>query len=213
MDRLAVIERHIEDLEASVFKQKVLIPEPAFVASDKIDPDLVRMAETKNLMGFCAARRVPSDYYERDFEFRRSCLNAQSVDQLCKCVLFEIKDGPDPLRRFICIVVQYVDKISQRKLMHIATKIAGRRVADVSMAREEDATQLSGFEHNAMTPVLMKPTAAFAKYDVAVVLSERIAALDPSFFWLGGGDVDVKFGIDTRKFVEVFKPTIFDISE
>ena len=52
----------------------------------------------------------------------------------------------------------------------------------------------------------------FEKYQVPVILSERIAALNPPFFWLGGGEVDVKFGIDTRKFVEVFHPVIANIS-
>ena len=211
-ERLAILERHVAALEARVFTQPVVIPEPAFKPEDKIDPALVAMATDKKLIGFCGARRVPKDYYDRDFEYRRNCIDAQSVDQLCKCVLFEAKDAPDPLKRFICVVVQYVDKIGQGRLMEVASRVLGRRVADISMAKEEDAMKLSGSEHNAMTPVLMRPTKEFEKYQVPVILSERIAALNPPFFWLGGGEVDVKFGIDTRKFVEVFHPVIANIS-
>ena len=212
-DRLDVLEKHIAALEAAVFTQPVVIPEPAFKPEDKIDQALIDMATKRGLVGFCGARRVPKDYYDRDFEYRRGCIDAQTIDQLCKCVLFEVKDTPDPLKRFVCVVIQYVDKISQPRLLDITARVVGRRVTDVSMAKEEDATKLSGSEHNAMTPVLMRPSKDFEKYQVPVILSERIAALNPPFFWLGGGEVDVKFGIDTRKFVEVFKPVIANISE
>ena len=165
------------------------------------------------MAGFCGARRVPPDYYEKDYEYRKTCIGAQSIEQLCKCVLFEVKDSGDPLKRFVCVVVQYVDRIGQKKLLKAVSAALGKKVVDVTMAKEEDAMQLSGSEHNAMTTVLMKPSAAYAKYPVPIILSERIAALDPPFFWLGGGEIDVKFGIETRKFVQVFHPIIFDISE
>ena len=211
--KIALLERHVAELEAQVFQNKVVIPEPSFIPEQNIDPELIKMSEEKKLMGFCGARRVPADYYEKDFEYRRDCIGAQHINQLTKCVLFEIKDTPDELKKYICVVVQYVDKISQRKLLQVASSVVGKKVVDVTMAKEEEATKLSGSEHNAMTPVFMRPTKEFAKYNVPVILSEKIAALDPPFFWLGGGEVDVKYGIDTRKFVEIFKPIIYNISE
>jgi len=211
--KIALIEEHISRLEASVYKSKIHIPQPPIKAEDNIDPDLVKMVKDKDLELFSAVRRVPSDYYQRDLEFRMNCLEAHSVEHLCKCVLFEVKDSPNDIQKYICVVVQYVDKVGQGKLLSAASKILGSKVTLMSLAKEDEASELTGSKYNAMTPVLLRPTKAFAKYRIPIILSERIAALAPPFFWLGGGEVDVKFGIDTRKFIKIFKPYIFDISD
>jgi hypothetical protein len=210
---LDVLDAHVSSLESLVFKQPLILPDPPFLPSDHIDPALNSVASHPRLSGVSGARRVPSDYYERDsLEYRRDCIGAQSIEQLCKCVLFEVKDAPDPLKKFICVVVQYIDRISQPKLLDVCGRLLGVKVSDVSLAKEEDASGLSGSLYNGMTPVLMRPRKGFEKFSVGLVLSRRIAGLDPRFFWLGGGEVDVKFGVSTVAFVARFKPYIFDIS-
>ena len=211
--KLQILEKHVSELEKVIFSRKVIIPDPPFRPEDHIDPGLIQMAKDRHLEGFCAARRVPSDYYQRDLEYRRNSIDSQSVDQLCKCVIYEIKDAPDPLKRFICLVVQYVDRISPQKLLDVASMICDHQVSDVSNAKEEDAQELSGSKYNAMTPVYLRPSKEYQKYHVTVVLSEKIAALNPPFFWLGGGEVDVKFGIQTQKFVSTFNPIIYNFSK
>lgn len=211
--KLQTLEKHVSELEKIIFSKPVIIPDPPFRPEDHIDPGLIQMSKDRHLEGFCAARRVPSDYYQRDLEYRRNCVGAQSIDQLCKCVIYEIKDAPDPLKRFICLVVQYVDKISPSKLQDVATLVCNHRVSDISNAKEEDAVQLSGSINNAMTPVYLRPSKEYQKYHVAVILSEKIVALNPPFFWLGGGEVDVKFGIQTQKFVTTFNPIIYNFSK
>ncbi|OHS99435.1 hypothetical protein TRFO_08356 [Tritrichomonas foetus] len=212
-EQLQILEKHVASLEARIFDKPVVIPEPPFRPEDHIDPGLIQMSKDRHLDGFCAARRVPADYYQRELEYRRDCIGAQSIDQLCKCVIYEIKDTPDPLKRYICLVVQYVDKISPQKLLDVASVVCGKKVTEVTQAKEEDATKLSGSINNAMTPVYLRPTKDFAKYHVAVVLSDKIASLNPPFFWLGGGEVDVKYGITTQKFVSTFNPIIYNISK
>jgi hypothetical protein len=123
-----------------------------------------------------------------------------------------VKDAPISLNRFVCVVVQMIDRINHSKLIAACSQISRARVADVSVAREEDAVGLTGSIYNGMTPVLMKPDAAHAHFPVKVVMSRRIAALEERFFWLGGGDVGVKFGVATFAFIARFKPLIFDIS-
>jgi hypothetical protein len=210
---LDALASHVSTLEALVFKHKVIFPDPPFLQSDAIDPELIALAADPILAGRCGARRVPSDYYVRDsLEYRRDCIGAQSIDQLCKCVLFEIKDAPDPLKRFVCVVVQYIDRISQPKLLNVCSQVVGGRVSDVSFAKDEEAVGLSGSVYNGITPVLLRPRPGYEKFQVALVLSKRIAGLDPRFFWLVGGEVDVKFGIETAAFVRRFKPLIVDIS-
>ena len=109
-------------------------------------------------------------------------------------------------------MVQYIDKVNNRKLLDAASKIIGSKVTQIQRAEESIAGKLSGAKHNAMTPVFLRPQKGYEKYNVSVLMSQKIAAMNPPFFWLGGGEIDVKYGIDTRKFVATFKPHIFDIS-
>jgi prolyl-tRNA editing enzyme YbaK/EbsC (Cys-tRNA(Pro) deacylase) len=209
---LDLLEAHVSALERVIFPHPIIVPDPAFPESDHLDPALVALSSDPILSGLCAARRVPNDFYDYDLEYRRLCLGAQSLPQLCKCVLFEVKDAPISLNRFVCVVVQMIDRINHSKLLAGCSQISGARVSDVSVAREEDAVGLTGSIYNGMTPVLMKPDTAHAHLSVKVVMSRRIAALEERFFWLGGGEVGVKFGVATFAFIAKFKPLIFDIS-
>lgn len=212
-EQLNSLEEHVSKLESIVFDKKVVIPDPPFLPKDKIDPELIKMSEEKGLIGFCAARRVPSDYYEKkDLEYRRECVGAQTIDQLTKCIIYEIQDCPKEEDKYICVMVQYIDKVNNRKLLDAASKIIGSKVTQIQRAEESIAGKLSGAKHNAMTPVFLRPQKGYEKYNVSVLMSQKIAAMNPPFFWLGGGEIDVKYGIDTRKFVATFKPHIFDIS-
>lgn len=65
------------------------------------------------------------------------------------------------------------------------------------LAPEDVSARLTGYEHNAVSPV------ALADPNVPLVLSHHIAALQPDFFWLGGGEVDLKLGFSCRQFVQV----------
>lgn len=211
-DQLNTLEQHVAALEKIVYKEQVVYPNPPVREEDHIEPEFIQMMKDRKLWEFSGIRRVPADYYEKDLNYRMGCVGCQKIEQLCKCVLFEVKDTPDPLKKFVCICIQYVDNFSSSKLQNVISKILGKNVTDISLAKEDEATELTGSKHNAMTPVFMRPSKAYAKYQVPVILSQKIAALDPHFFWLGGGEVDTKFGIETRKFITTFNPIIADIS-
>ncbi|XP_059458769.1 uncharacterized protein LOC132188360 isoform X2 [Corylus avellana] len=46
------------------------------------------------------------------------------------------------------------------------------------------------------------------KTDIPVILDEAIVKRHPDFFWLGGGEVDLKLGIRTSEFINFVKPFI-----
>ena len=211
--KILLLENHIELVENKIFIEKNFIYKPYFQKEDNINEDFLKMMKEKELIEYSAVKRVPVDYYDKDLEYRRQCLNAYSIDHLCKCILFEIKDISNELNKYICVVIQYVDKANQQKLINSISTILNEKIGSVSLAKEDEAIALSGSKYNAMTPVFLRPTKEFEKYQIPIILSKRIASLNPPFFWLGGGEVDVKFGIDTRKFLTIFKPFIFDISD
>jgi hypothetical protein len=58
--------------------------------------------------------------------------------------------------------------------------------------------------HNAVSPVGLKDTT------LPIVLSHKIAELQPDFFWLGGGEVDLKLGFRAADFIQAYKPFVID---
>lgn len=45
--------------------------------------------------------------------------------------------------------------------------------------------QLTGFRHNAVSPIGLATA-------LPIIMSDRVAALQPPVFWLGGGEADLK---------------------
>jgi len=45
-----------------------------------------------------------------------------------------------------------------------------------------------------------------------VILDEAIVKLTPDFFWLGGGEVDLKLGIRTSQLIKFINPFIVNCS-
>jgi prolyl-tRNA editing enzyme YbaK/EbsC (Cys-tRNA(Pro) deacylase) len=80
----------------------------------------------------------------------------------------------------------------------------GKKNFNFRLAPEDVSNELSGFEHNAVTPIGMKTC-------VPIILDKPIA--DLKFIWLGGGEVDVKWGIPTEEFIRVFDPIIAEVSK
>jgi prolyl-tRNA editing enzyme YbaK/EbsC (Cys-tRNA(Pro) deacylase) len=63
---------------------------------------------------------------------------------------------------------------------------------------------LSGFEHNAVTPLGMRTP-------MPMLIHTQITQLPDRHFWLGGGEVDLKLRIGTDAFLAHFKPAVADI--
>ena len=51
--------------------------------------------------------------------------------------------------------------------------------------------------NNAITPFFMKE----GGMKLPILLSERIAKLDPAYFWMGGGRLELKMGISVPEFI------------
>ncbi|KAL8196174.1 hypothetical protein R6Q57_025174 [Mikania cordata] len=144
-------------------------------------------------------KRVPSDYYDWSFEARRDVLGAASIHHLCKSIVLvntqassDITDCSDRRNsKYYVVVVQVFFCFSFSCLLRLAP--------------EEISQKLTGFEHNGVTCVGMKT-------DIPVILDEAIVKLHPDYFWLGGGNIDLKLGIRTSEFINFTKPFIVNCS-
>ncbi|KAG0553497.1 hypothetical protein KC19_12G015900 [Ceratodon purpureus] len=160
-------------------------------------------------------RTVPSNYYERTYEERRDLLGAASVDHLCKSIVMvntqaheSVKDCSDRKNsKYYVVVVQYTARLNAEKVKAFVHSLNEGKIPkkrfNFRLAPEEESNRLSGFEHNAVTPIGMRE-------DIPVILSDAIVKLSPRFFWLGGGEVDLKLGIKTDDFLNIVKPFVTD---
>ncbi|GLI67325.1 hypothetical protein VaNZ11_011512 [Volvox africanus] len=159
--------------------------------------------------------RVPAEYYDRPLEFRRDCLGAASVNHLCKSIVMEntrahesVTGWEDPRNsKYYCVIVQYTARLHADKLKVGVQELGGRKFGrqyyNMRLATEEVNDTLTGFSHNAVTPICMRE-------QLPILMSHRIAKLQPGEFWLGAGEVDLKVGLNVDEFITAYQPFVLD---
>ncbi|KAL1549012.1 hypothetical protein AAHA92_17169 [Salvia divinorum] len=162
-------------------------------------------------------KRVPSDYYDWTLEARRDVLGASSIHHLCKSIVLVNTQAPPDVTdcsnrnysKYYVVVVQYTARFNAETVKNFLYTLNDGKISkkkfNMRLAPEETSIKLTGYEHNGVTCVGMKT-------DIPVILDEAIVKLNPDFFWLGGGEVDLKLGIRTTEFINYSKPFIINCS-
>jgi len=227
LDALDALEHRIEASEASTTPPATPPPAtpPPALSPDATENEATIHAELAALgpafpSGF-RLERVPGDYYDRDLEFRRRCLSAWSTSHLCKSMVMEntkddrtfpggLPEGGDDdwaSSKYVMVIVQYVSKLQAEKIRDFVYEARGgktpRKKIKFRLAPEEVSDAITGFSHNAVTPIATRTR-------IPVLLSHRIAALEPDFFWLGAGEVDLKVGFSAREFAGAYGALTLD---
>lgn len=182
-------------------------------------------------------KRVEPDYYDQPLEGRRAALSADSVSRLCKTIVLEntradaavVPEGAassDPLKtRYYMVVFQYCRRLNADKLgKQLCALFAergspmGKKNFNLRLCPADASARLTGFQHNAVTPV-------GSASPLAVVLSHHLLELPPdsaslaagaagaaaaSYFWMGGGDVDLKLRVSAAGFARAYGATVLD---
>ncbi|GAV91808.1 LOW QUALITY PROTEIN: YbaK domain-containing protein, partial [Cephalotus follicularis] len=161
-------------------------------------------------------KRVPSDY-DLPLESRRHILNAPSVHHLCKSIVLVNTQAPSNVvdctdrnnSKYYVVVVQYTARFNAETVKNFLYSLNNGKIPkkkfNLRLAPEETSVKLTGYEHNAVTCIGMKT-------DIPVILDEAIAKLDPDFFWMGGGETDLKLGLKISEFINIVKPFIVSCS-
>ncbi|XP_011081232.1 uncharacterized protein LOC105164309 isoform X1 [Sesamum indicum] len=162
-------------------------------------------------------KRVPSDYYEWTLEARRDILGAASIHHLCKSIVLVNTQAPPDVTdcsdrnysKYYVVVVQYTARFNAETVKNFLYALNNGKISkkkfNMRLAPEETSAKLTGYEHNGVTCIGMKT-------DIPVILDEAITKLNPDFFWLGGGEIDLKWGIRTSEFINYVKPFIVNCS-
>ncbi|KAL5551133.1 hypothetical protein UlMin_001309 [Ulmus minor] len=208
------ILRRISELELS-YPPPVPSSSPD-TTGDDTEARLSSILRTNGVYDF-SFKRVPSDYYDWPLEARRDVLGAASIDHLCKSIVLvntqaqsDVIDCRDRNNsKYYVVVVQYTARFNAETVRNFLYTLNNGKIAkkkfNLRLAPEETSIKLTGFEHNAVTCIGMKT-------DIPVILDEAIAKLSPDFFWLGGGEIDLKLGIRTSEFINFVKPFIVSCS-
>ena len=165
-------------------------------------------------------KRTPGDYYEWTLAKRREFLQAPSTFYLCKTIVMENSAYSEEYSaepwyfRYVAVIIQYEDKLNAEKVMkfmkqlqndHVSKAKVSKKHFHFRLADEGEAQRLTGYGYNATTPFLMKSA-------MPIILTARVTELQPAYFWMGGGEVELKLGMSVQEFVQVTKAYVADVS-
>ncbi|KDD74823.1 hypothetical protein H632_c1052p1, partial [Helicosporidium sp. ATCC 50920] len=123
----------------------------------------------------------------------------------------EVGASPACSRTFL-VVVQYTARLHAEKLRAAVQALSresdvplSKKAINLRLAPEEASARLTGFGHNAVSP-------AGLACAIPVILSHRVAQLQPAHFWMGGGEEDLKLALPVSEFVSAFRPAVVDVT-
>ncbi len=109
------------------------------------------------------------------------------------------------------VVVQYTAKLNSDKLNKIVRERSGlsKKYFNFRLCPPDINDQLTGYSHNAVTPL-------GSVEKLPVIMSDKIMELAKvhrkDYFWLGGGEIDLKWRVSTTDFCSYFDPIVSDIT-
>jgi len=191
--RIAAVEQRLAQIEMAK-------------AITKVKSDLGMRGVMNN--EFCI---VPDDYYEKTVEERAKLLQASTLDQLCKTIVFENMSFKDTKSshaynditntRYLCVIVQYSAKINTdmlvQALIHLRKPGDGRLTKsnyNFQIAPEHISNELTGFTHNGVCPYALKTS-------LPIVVCQRCIDVTPPLIWMGGGHPRVKLRVSAADFL------------
>eukprot|EP00388_Colpodella_angusta_P046183 GDKK01068504.1.p1 GENE.GDKK01068504.1~~GDKK01068504.1.p1 ORF type:complete len:238 (-),score=40.21 GDKK01068504.1:127-774(-) len=206
--RLSALLARIVDVEARISKLEAKRDDPI---------TRVKAALLKKSIYSGKFVTVQSGYYDLTLDQRAELLKC-TVPQLCKSIIFE-NTMHDPTvvdshnnSKYYCVITQYTAKInvnSLRTLVHELRKPEDRlskKKFHFQLADDQASFELSGFGHNAISPIGLKQ-------DIPIIICNRILGLNPAIIFLGGGEVDVKLALPVADLVRGTKAIVGDITE
>lgn len=173
----------------------------------KLEQELIEKGLTHHLFV-----RAPPHYYDEPLEFRQGIVGAASVHHMCKSIVMENtrveSNDPDAgILKYWLVLVQYTARLNSDKLRAFVQKAhtgkLSKKQINMRLCPEDISNELTGFEHNGVSPIAIKTR-------LPIIMSDKIVALQPDMFWLGAGEVDLKVGMSAADFVTAYEPYVVD---
>lgn len=157
-----------------------------------------------------------NNYYSYTLEQRMKIINATTTKVMCKTIILENKNY-DKLqeskyyKRYYMCIVQYTSEFNAEKIAKLLKSRQNTFCKDnqlsnkyfhFRLSKEEIAFNMSGYMFNCITPFLMKCK------DMEIILPNSLINIYPYYFWLGGGDIELKVGISVQDFYKLYEKQI-----
>lgn len=215
LEEIAALEKRVSALEEKRGKSSC-IENPYEARSIPSDEFTTQMMVHAVAQGFRSTTftRVPKQYYDWPLEKRRAILSAYSKRHLTKSLVLRdhkhsgehsySQAGGLEGAKYVCVVVQYGRKVDTDLLARVVGE-AGKNGGRCNFRLAEDCVGITGYEPNAVTPLNLRTP-------MPVIVDKAISELPQGVFWLGGGEVDLKWRVEWKEFLAAFRPTIGRVS-
>jgi len=153
---------------------------------------------------------TPEDYYSMTLDQRKVIVGCNK-EALCKSVILENTLFDESIKcpiyqRYYLTVVQYVSEFNAEKLAKLLRNYISDRYGikltkkqiHFRVAKKEVAYEMTGFSFNSIGPYLMKSE------DLLIIFPSKLYEIYPQYFYLGGGELELKVGVCIDDFMRLF---------
>ena len=192
-------------------------PKGRLIRRVNLDVQKAKLSEyfTKKGINSFIIVETPEDYYSMSLDQRKEIVGCNK-EALCKSVILENTLFDENIkcpiyRKYYLTVVQYVSEFNAEKIAkllrsYIAEKYdikLTKKQIHFRVAKKEVAYEMTGFSFNSIGPYLMKSE------DLLIIFPSKLYEIYPQYFYLGGGELELKVGVCIDDFMRLFgKQTI-----
>lgn len=203
------MEEEIEEIDTS--------PKGQLIRRVNLDVQKAKLYEyftSKNISSFRIVE-APADYYHMSLDQRKVIVGCNK-EALCKSVILENTFFDETIecpiyKKYYLTVVQYVSEFNAEKIAKLLRNYIGekygiklnKKKVHFRVAPKEVAYDMTGFNFNSIGPYLWKSN------DMMIIFPSSLYNIYPQYFFLGGGELELKVGVCVDDFMRLFgKQTI-----
>ena len=187
-------------------------PKGRLIRRVNLDVQKAKLSEyfTKKGINSFIIVETPEDYYSMTLDQRKEIVGCNK-EALCKSVILENTLFDENIkcpiyRKYYLTVVQYVSEFNAEKIAkllrsYIAEKYdikLTKKQIHFRVAKKEVAYEMTGFSFNSIGPYLMKSE------DLLIIFPSKLYEIYPQYFYLGGGELELKVGVCIDDFMRLF---------
>ena len=153
---------------------------------------------------------TPEDYYSMTLDQRKVIVGCNK-EALCKSVILENTLFDENVKcpiyqRYYLTIVQYVSEFNAEKIAKLLRSYIAeqynikltKKQVHFRVAKKEVAYEMTGFSFNSIGPYLMKSE------DLLIIFPSQLYDIYPQYFYLGGGELELKVGVCIDDFMRLF---------
>ena len=193
-------------------EQRDYTPKGRLIRRVNLDVQKAKLSEyftQKGINSFVIVE-TPEDYYEMTLDQRKVIVGCNK-EALCKSVILENTLFDESVKcpiyqKYYLLIVQYVSEFHAEKITrllrnYIAEKYnikLTKKQLHLRVAKKEVAYEMTGFSFNSIGPYLMKSE------DLLIIFPSKLYEIYPQYFYLGGGELELKVGVCIDDFMRLF---------